>query len=41
MNEDQIAALIYIVAIGLSLIVFIWACIAPTKPTGDGNRRRS
>jgi len=40
-NADKIAALVYIVAIGPSLIVFIWACIAPTKPAGDGNRRRS
>jgi hypothetical protein len=40
-NEDKIAALIYIVAIGVPLIFFVWACIAPTKPTGDGNRRGS
>jgi len=40
-NEDKVAALLYIVAIGVPLIAFIWACIAPTEPSRDGNRRRS
>jgi hypothetical protein len=40
-NDNKVAAIVYIVAIGLPLIALIWACITPTKPTRGGNGRRS
>ena len=40
-NDNKVAAIIYIVAIGLPLIALIWACITPTKPSRGRSDHRS